>query len=104
MISKTPNQINWQAHVEKYKASGLTRQVYCRESGITLHQLAYHINRRNKVAKAGFVRVSTVSAPLPKPANFSARLVFKEGVVLEMDSTIDPKWLVSVIANVGGRP
>ena len=107
MISKNPNQnIFWQEHLDKYRASGQPRSKYCRENGLKVHQLAYYIGRRSiggASKKNVFARVvSPPTVPQP-PKRFAARLMFAGGVVLEIEPGTDPVWLSGIITHVGGR-
>ena len=107
MATRNSDQtIQWQEHLDKYKASGQSRRAYCRDHGLKLHQLAYRLDRlRTKPASktSAFVRVVTASAVAPVPNRFAARLIFGGGIALELDSGMDPAWLARLVAHVGGR-
>ncbi len=38
----------WLAHVEQWRASGLTKSEYCQVNGITVHALSYWITRHRE--------------------------------------------------------
>ncbi|MBV9955220.1 MAG: hypothetical protein JOZ70_08210 [Pseudolabrys sp.] len=105
MAIKTPDRAAfWQRHLENFQASGLKRSAYCREHGLKLHQLAYHLNRAGKMpaAEAAFARVAV--APAVPVARFgAARLCVGGDVTLEFDSGSDPAWIAQVVTAVGGR-
>jgi hypothetical protein len=105
MAIKTPDRAAfWRQHLEKFRASGLTRNAYCRERGLKLHQLAYQLDRASKmpVDKAAFARVA-LAPHLAVARASAARLCFGGDVSLEVDAGSDPAWIAQVIAAVGGR-
>ena len=44
---------HWQKHIESYQTSGLTREAYCKEKGIKVHQLDYWRKKQNRAQKGG---------------------------------------------------
>lgn len=55
---------HWQLHVEAFKASGLTREAYCRENRLKVYQLDYWRRKQGLFPKAphkdntnGFVQI-----------------------------------------------
>ena len=106
MASKRPSKATfWRQHVAKYRASGQSRADYCRQHGLKLHQLAYHVGVRNKQAPIGesaFAQVVVASPPMPHAS--TARLLVGGGVAVEFDSGCDPTWVARLVAAVGGRP
>ena len=107
-IKNSDRAIIWQQHLDKFRASGLSRGAYCREHGLKLHQLAYQIDRGGKAKASGkgaFARVVVPEATVKTAArSTTARLCFGGGVALELDAGADPVWIARVIAHVGGRP
>jgi len=105
MQIKNSDQITfWQQHLDQYRSSNLSRSAYCREHGLKLHQLIYHIRQgSNKTAPVnGFAKV-VVKNPPSAARSGSARLLIGD-VAIELDSGIDPTWVARLIAAVGGRP
>lgn len=98
----------WRQHLDKFRASGLSRGSYCREQGLKVHQLAYRLDRCVKMkatSKGAFARVVAVAPTATATArSTAARLVFAGGVALEVDSGADPAWIARLITHVGGRP
>ena len=109
MVMKSPDQSAiWQQHLDKFRASGLSRVAYCREKGLKVHQLAYQLDRSGKTKEPGKAAFARVVVPEPTLAAATraptARLCFGGGVALELDSGADPAWIAQLIVHVGGRP
>ena len=106
-FKKSEQAIPWQEHVDKLKASGMSRPAYCLEHGLKVHQLAYHFRRLGKGRASNknvFARVVTAPAGMPVPSRVGARLMLGGGVALEIDSGVDPVWLARLVSHVGVRP
>lgn len=94
----------WWRHVTKFKASGQSRAEYCRERGLKIHQLAYHIGVHNKQAgrdQSPFAQVVVADVPSTHRGG-SARLVTPSGVAVEFDAGADPAWIARLVVAVGG--
>ena len=101
-LKKSDLRIFWEQHRSKYNTSGLTRTAYCREHGLKLHQLAYHLRQAGKAdrgQKSGFAKIIVKSLPQVS-VRACARLIIGGGV-MEFDPGIDPTWVARLISAVG---
>ena len=107
MASKTFDQSAfWHQHTGKFLASGLSRNAYCREHGLKIHQLTYQLARRGKgvVASSGaFAQVSAVDVPPVSARSGCARLLIGGTAALEFDTGVDPAWVARLVQAVGVR-
>ena len=108
MRSKNSNQTAfWQQHLQKYRASGLTRKAYCLEHGLTINQLVYQIKQssaKDDRISGAFAQVVTCEPkPMAPAERFVARLVLGRGITFEVDSGVDPAWIARLISHVGGQ-
>lgn len=99
-------------HIAGWKKSGLAKDDYCQQNGISRNQLSYWLRsppaRGSKVCqrKSAFARVTVTkhpATPLLPALTAMARLVVGGGAILEIDGSVDPIWAARVIAAVGGR-
>lgn len=106
MASEIPDQTHfWQGHLDSFKSSDQTRAAYCREHGLIIHRMAYWQKRIGKsvaTKKSGFAR-AVPAVVAPPASHHAARFVFGGGVVLEVDTGVDPIWLARLVGHVGGR-
>ena len=85
------------AHIEAFRAGGLTRAAFCRRHGLKLHQLIYWKKPYDKSRSAP---VNRVGATLPRamaPASTALRVVVGSGRRIEVDRGFDPVTLAQLI-------
>ena len=101
---KSDKAVFWRQHISKYRASGQTRAAYCRQHGLKLHRLAYHVGKQSKVGLSGssFAEVAIADVPV-QTGRGGARLLVGGGVAVEFDAGTDPAWVARLVAAVGGR-
>ncbi len=86
----------WQAHLEQWKRSGLSKQAYCREHGLkaaSLYRWCAKLGDGEK-AKPGFIplRLSSVVAN-----GFALKLTLGDGRVLRIGTAVDPVWVAQLV-------
>ncbi len=86
----------WQAQVEQWQRSGLSKQAYCREHGLTAASLYRWCAKLDdgKKAKPGFIplRLSGVVAN-----GFALELTLGDGRVVRIGSDADPVWVAQLV-------
>ena len=109
VLTQSEQATFWQDHLEKYRASGLSRPAYCKEHGLKIHHLVYQLKQhkpggKRPVAKGGaFAKAVAAKVPPAAPAKAGgARLVISSGVVLEFQPSTDPRWIARVLGELGG--
>ncbi len=85
----------WQAHVDQWQRSGLSKQVYCREHGLkaaSLYRWCAKLGGGEK-AKPGFIPLRLSGA-----ANgFALELTLGDGRVLRIGTDVDPVWVAQLV-------
>jgi hypothetical protein len=97
----------WHKHVEAFRVSGLTREVYSRESGIRTYQLDYWRRKFTRLKKTQAAVPTKQWVPLvitnQMPENNSHIDLWIGSVRMEIKPGFDPKLLNEILRAVDSR-
>jgi len=106
---KTLNQRRWQAHVQAFRRSGLSRAEYCRQHNLSYHALTYWQRKLFTSEPAQECSLVPVSIqPLPaaknKGANMaSLRVILPGGCTIEVSDDFSPATLSRLLTTLEAR-
>ena len=108
MTSKLPIRgpeadARWRDHIDRYRASGLSKVEYCRKHGMSDHALDYWLKKfkdaRHTQQPASFVRVDI--PPVARARGL--RLSLPGGVTVDVADDFDVAQVAKLIVAIGGR-
>ena len=81
------SQDQWQAHIEAFERSGLSRRAYVSEHGLVYHQFQYWYRKLKVVAKPSeFIALKLATAPSPTSTPSLGVLELANGAQLTIHS------------------
>jgi hypothetical protein len=89
----------WTRHVEGWRASGLTQQMYCRRHRLAKGSLGYWAStlRRRKAAVTELVEVGRTEVK-PQQSNCAIELAVQGGYLLRLWPGVEPAHLREVLS------
>jgi hypothetical protein len=100
----------WQAHVQAFRRSGLSRAEYCRRQNISYHALAYW---QRKLSRPGTGRSVPALVPVPLAGNLvphssqlgraALRVILPGRLSIEVGDGFSPATLSRLLATLEGR-
>lgn len=102
-LSRTDPQQFWLAHVRAAAASGLSAKDYAARAGLSVHQL-YKWRRKVKRREQPRTRAETAFTPVQvvdRPSHPPVRIVFPNGLALELALEVPEGTLRAVLAALG---
>lgn len=95
----------WKHHIESWQGSNLPQTEYCQQNDLKDHQFVYW-KKRFVQTETGVKFVSLNLGPLmskqPSQSASSVRLVFDNGLKVEVDPGFNPQLLRQIIMTVKG--
>ena len=92
---------HWQAHMEAWQRSGLSRAAYCRQHGINKNTFAYWRHRlKENAAPVKLVQLPTGTVKQAEKA--SLRLVVNDRISIDVSDGFQPETLSRVLEVVRG--
>lgn len=103
-------QRQWQAHVQAFRRSGLSRAEYCRRQSISYHALTYW---QRKLSRPGTDRSVPALVPVPLAGNIVThssqvsravlRVILPGRLSIEVGDGFSPATLSRLLATLEGR-
>ena len=100
----------WQAHVQTFRRSGLSRAEYCRRQNISYHALAYW---QRKLSGSGVGGAVPALVPVPLAGNIAShsslpgraalRVILPGRLSIEVSDGFSPATLSRLLATLEGR-
>lgn len=105
-MSKADQQTTkrWRKHIQSFQVSGLTREAYCRENDIRVHQLDYWRKKQNRALKGAQEKSPNrfVQLQVHDDAASDSCIALRIGhITVEVKSGFDPKHLESILQVLG---
>ena len=101
--SKTQAEGLWQEHSEAWKASGITKQAYCKQVGISYRRFIYQHNRlliQTKKGSLNFIEAKAESAVISSPAS-GLQMMLPNGIRINIGAELNPVLLQKVLSVAG---
>lgn len=98
MQTQQTSRQEWHAHVERWRASGLSRNAYCAQHGLKLHCLVYWI-KQNSQQSSITPALTLVRASVATSLAQQSTLVLEcpNGSRLQLPSNTSPEWLAALL-------
>jgi len=103
-------QRQWQAHVQAFRRSGLSRAEYCRQQSISYHALTYW---QRKLSRPGTGNSVSALVPVPLASNIvphssppgraTLRVILPGRLSVEVGDGFSPTTLSRLLATLEGR-
>ena len=96
----------WTRHVEGWRASGLTQQMYCRRHRLTKGTLSYWVSalKRSAAEKSDLVEVGRAPIKEPRQTSSPIELIVGGRYLLRLWSGMEPAHMRDVLSVLECRP
>ena len=103
-------QRQWQAHVQAFRRSGLSRAEYCRRQNISYHALGYWQRKLSGPGAIGTVPAlvpvalaGNITSPFSSPGRAALRVILPGRLAIEVGDGFSPATLNRLLATLEGR-
>lgn len=104
------NQRQWQAHVQAFRRSGLSRAEYCRQHKLSYHALVYWQRKFSGLSRGAPVPTlvpvvigGSIGQASPHAVPAALRVILPGRLSVEVGDAFSPATLIRLLATLEGR-